>query len=104
MRQYQVFFVFLRVMVILQGVLILFKKQTRDSNIYVILDALSKISVGGFLYLFFLFHTIDGLEYGDTLVLQFAGILILLDVNYKDLLRVVRLYYPSLPKISLVEG
>ena len=104
MRQYHIFFVFLRVMVILQGVLILFKKQTRDSNIYVILDTLSKISVGGFLYLFFLFNTIDGLEYGDTLVLQFAGILILLDVNYNDLLRVLRLYYPKLPKISLIEG
>lgn len=90
-------------MVILQGLLILFKKQTRDSNLYVILDSISKISVGAFLYLFFLFHTIDGLEFGDTLVLQFAGILILLDVNYKELLRVLRLYYPRIPKIPLIE-
>lgn len=90
-------------MLILQGVLIFFKKQTRSSNIYVILDSISKLSVGAFLYLFFLFNKIDGFEYGDTLVLQFAGILILLDINYKDLLKALREYI-FIPRIPVLES
>ena len=90
-------------MLILQGILIFFKKQTRDSNVFIILDSLSKISVGAFLYLFFLFHKIDGFEYGDVLVLQFAGILILLDINYKQLFKAIRFYIPGFPKVPILE-
>lgn len=103
MRGYQTFFLFMRLMVILQVVLIIFKKQTRSSDIYVILEAVSKITVGAFLYLFFLLHPLDGLEYGDVLILQFAGILIMVDVNYPVLIGVLRKYIPFLPKIPFVE-
>jgi hypothetical protein len=104
MRGYQTFFLFMRLMVILQVVLIIFKKQTKSSDIYIILEAISKISVGGFLYLFFLLHPLEGLEYGDILILQFAGILIMVDVNYPEVIQVVRKYIPFLPKIPFVEG
>jgi hypothetical protein len=90
-------------MVILQVVLIIFKKQTRSSDIYIVLEAVSKLAVGGFLYLFFLLHPLEGLEYGDVLILQFAGILIMVDVNYPELIKVLRKYIPFLPKIPLVE-
>ncbi len=94
----------MRVMVILQAVLIVFKKQTKSSDVYIVLEAVSKISVGAFLYLFFFLHPIDGLEYGDVLILQFAGILIMVDVNYGELVGVIRKYLPFLPKIPLVEA
>jgi hypothetical protein len=90
-------------MVILQAVLILFKKQTKSSDVYIILEAISKLAVGVFLYLFFLLHPLEGLEYGDVLILQFAGILIMVDINYPELLGVLRKYMPFLPKIPFVE-
>ena len=90
-------------MLILQSILIFFKKQTRNSNTFIILDSISKLSVGAFLYLFFLFHKIDGFEYGDILVLQFAGILILLDINYIDLLKALREYI-YIPRIPVLES
>jgi hypothetical protein len=104
MKGYQTFFLFMRIMVILQVVLIIFKKQTKSSDIYIILEAVSKLSVGGFLYLFFLLHPLEGLEYGDVLILQFAGILIMVDVNYPELIKVLRKYIPFLPKIPIVEA
>jgi hypothetical protein len=104
MRGYQTFFLFMRLMVILQVVLIIFKKQTRSSDIYIVLEAVSKLAVGGFLYLFFLLHPLEGLEYGDVLILQFAGILIMVDVNYPELIKVLRKYIPFLPKIPIVEA
>ena len=103
MRGYQTFFLFMRLMVILQVVLIIFKKQTKSSDTYIILEAISKLAVGGFLYLFFLLHPLEGLEYGDVLILQFAGILIMVDVNYSEVIKVIRKYIPFFPKIPFVE-
>lgn len=103
MRGYQHFFLFIRLMVILQVVLVVFKKQTRSSDVYIILEAISKIAVGAFLYIFFLLHPLEGLEYGDVLILQFAGILIMVDVNYPEVIGVIRKYVPFLPKIPFVE-
>ena len=103
MRGYQNFFLFIRLMVILQVVLIVFKKQTKSSDVYIILEAISKLAVGSFLYLFFLLHPLEGLEYGDVLILQFAGILIMVDVNYSEVIGVIRKYVPFLPKIPFVE-
>ena len=95
MKGYHLFFIFLRVMVILQVVMIYFKKQTDSSDTYIMLEAISRVSVGLFLYLFFLLHPLPGLEYGDVLILQFAGILLLVDVNYSDVLGVIRKRYPN---------
>lgn len=94
----------MRVMVILQAVLIVFKKQTKSSDVYIVLESISKLSVGAFLYLFFLLHPLEGLEYGDVLILQFAGILIMVDINFPELIGVIRKYIPFLPKIPLVEA
>jgi hypothetical protein len=103
MKGYQKFFIFMRVMVILQGLIIVFKKQTKSSDVDILLEAVSKLSVGAFLYLFFFLHPIDGLEYGDVLILQFAGILIMIDVNYEELIGVIRKYLPFLPKVPYFE-
>ena len=95
MKGYQLFFIFLRVMVILQTLMVIFKKQTDSSDTYIILEAISRAAVGLFLYLFFLLHPLPGLEYGDVLILQFAGILLLVDINYKDVLGVIRKRFPN---------
>ena len=103
MKGYQWFFIFLRLMVISQVILIAFKKQTRSSDTYVILDAISRASVGLFLFIFFLvnyflLHQISDLELGDVLILQFAGILLLIDIDFKSVLRVIRKRYPNFLK------
>ena len=95
MKGYHLFFIFLRAMIILQVILIYFKKQTDSSDIYILLEAFSRVSVGLFLYLFFLLHPLPDLEYGDVLILQFAGILLLVDIDYKGVLGVIRKKYPK---------
>ena len=95
MKPYQWFFIFLRAMVILQVILIYFKKQSDNTDTYIILEAISKATVGIFLYLFFIFNPLSSLEYGDVLVLQFAGILLLVDIDYKSVITVIRKYYPN---------
>lgn len=82
-------------MVILQVILIIFKKQTKSSDIYIILEACSKAAIGLFLYFYFLLNPLPGLEFGDVLILQFAGILLLVDINYGDVLGVIRKRFPN---------
>ena len=95
MKGYQWFFIFLRAMVILQVILIFFKKQATTSDTYIILDAISRATVGLFLYIFFLLKPMPDLEHGDVLILQFAGILLLVDIDFKSLLTVIRKRYPK---------
>ena len=69
-------------------------------NLYIILDAISKASVGLFLFIFFLvnhffLHQLSELELGDVLILQFAGILLLVDIDYKNVLKVIRKRFPK---------
>lgn len=82
-------------MVILQVILIFFKKQTDSSDTYIILESISRACVGLFLYIFFLLNPLPDLEYGDVLILQFAGILLLVDIDYKSVIKVIRKKYPK---------
>jgi hypothetical protein len=87
--------------------MVIFKKQTDNSDTYILLEAISRAAVGLFLYLFFLLHPLPGLEYGDVLILQFAGILLLVDINYNDVLGVIRKRYPNFLhfiKLNSVKG
>lgn len=82
-------------MIIAQVILIFFKKQTRSSDTFIILDAISRATVGSFLYIFFLLNPLSDLEHGDVLILQFAGILLLVDIDYKAVVKVIRKKYPK---------
>jgi len=95
MKGYQWFFIFLRLMVILQVIMVFFKKQTNSSDTYIILDAISRATVGLFLYIFFLLNPMPDLEHGDVLILQFAGILLLVDIDFKSVIGVIRKKYPK---------
>ena len=98
MKIYQVFFVVLRILVILQVILVLLKKNIINPDIKIIIDTILKLGIGGFLYIFFLFNTIPGIEYWDAYILQFAGLVIILDIDYNKLLNVISKLSPTLSK------
>jgi hypothetical protein len=98
MKIYQVFFVILRILVILQVILVLLKKNVINPDIKIIIDAILKLGIGGFLYIFFFFNTIRGIEYWDAYILQFAGIVIILDIDYKKVLNAISRLSPTLYK------
>jgi len=104
MKRYQSFFFILRVLVILQLILVIFKKKIVNPDIKVVIDTVLKLGMGGFLYLFFTFHKIPEIEYWDAFILQFAGLIILLDINYGNILKVIEKYSPFLAgKLSFLK-
>ena len=85
MKYYQVFFVMLRILVIIQIALVIFKKQHLSPELKTIIDSILKLSIGAFIIVFFYFNNV-GLDAWDVYILQFSGIVIMVDVDYESLL------------------
>ena len=103
MKGYHLYFIILKIIVLVQLVLVFLKKQTEDSDMYVITDTIFKISIALYLFLFFIIYSFPGLESGDVVILRFSGVVLLYDIDYTGLLRVMRKYIPSLPKVPYLE-
>ena len=93
MKYYQVFFVMLRILVIIQIALVIFKKQHLSPELKTIIDSVLKLSIGAFIIVFFYFNNV-GLDAWDVYILQFSGIVIMVDVDYDSLLKIVGRYFP----------
>ena len=84
--------------------LVVLKKQTTDSKLYIISDTIFKISIALYLFIFFIVNNFPGLDFEDTILLRFAGIILLYDIDYSGLIKIVREYYPGLPKVTFLEA
>ena len=83
--------------------LVFFKKQTDDSDIYILTDTVFKLSVALYLFIFFMIYSFPGLEYEDTIILRFSGAVLLYDINYSGLLAIMRKHIPGIPKVPYLE-
>ena len=99
MKAYHIYFIFIKVLIITQIIAILFKKQTKDSDMFIISDTVFKLSAGLYLSLFFLIQPLPGLDFGDMLILRFSGLIILFDINYTECKRIIAKYSPWLSNI-----
>ena len=104
MKGYHIYFILLKIIVGIQVVLVFLKKTTEDSEIYIVTDTIFKISVALYLFLFFIINSFPGLEFEDTIILRFSGMILLYDIDYSGLIRVIRKYFPSLPRLPYLEN
>ena len=95
MKYYQYFFIVLRVLVILQTVLVLSGKFVSEPRIKLIIDSFVKLGIGSFLYFFFL-NEIPGLDPWDAFIIRFAGVVLMLNIDFGGLLEIVATYSPKL--------
>jgi hypothetical protein len=105
MKAYQIYFIFLKILIVCQIIMVFLKKQTKNSDVYIITDTAFKLSAGLYLILFFLIHHFPGLEFEDTVILRFSGVIILFDIDYTGFLKVFAKYSPWLSKkLSFLEA
>jgi len=104
MKAYHIYFILLKVIIFIQMALVVLKKQTTDSKLYIVTDTIFKISVALYLFLFFILNKFPGLEFEDTILLRFAGVILLYDIDYSGLIKIVRGYYPGLPRVPFLEA
>jgi hypothetical protein len=87
----------LRIIVFIQIALVIFKKQHLSPELKTIIDSILKLSIGTFIIVFFYFNNV-GLDAWDVYILQFSGIVIMVDVDYESLLEIVGRYFPAISK------
>lgn len=83
-------------MVILQTVLVLSGKFSTEPHTKLVIDSLVKLGIGGFLFLFFLLNEIPGIDPWDAFIIRFAGVVLMLNIDFGGLLDILSIYSPSL--------
>ena len=89
MKAYALYFVFLKLIVVLQLVLIFLKKQSEESSVFIISNVIFKISLALFLVLFFIFNDIPGINNWDKIIIYYAGVFLLYDSMFLDIPKVL---------------
>lgn len=69
--------------------MIIFKILPADSPWTLIDESFFKICIGSFLGFYFLFSTTTGLDFGDRILISIAGFVILADVDWMGLYRLM---------------
>ena len=88
MRAYVVFFFTMKIVLLIQFVLILFKKQTKNSKIYILTEIIFKTTL--FLFIeWFTFHNNFGIDFDDKLIISFGGGLLFYDACFNDAPRLI---------------
>ena len=96
MKYYQYFFIIIRSLVILQTVLVLSGKFTSEPHTKLVIDSLVKLGIGAFLFFFFLLNEIPGIDPWDAFIIRFAGVVLMLNIDFGGLLDMLAIYSPSL--------
>lgn len=85
MKRYHMYFIFLKLLLILQTVLIVFQLENPNKLSYMAGDIIFKVSLGLFLMIFFTFSELPGMDFYDKLIASFAGTLLTFDAVYVSL-------------------
>jgi hypothetical protein len=95
MKLYHVFFLILKIAILVQFVLVLLNRAKLNSKAYLITEILFKTSLGIFIEYMMFWHHTKGLDFEDRLILSFAGWLLLADAYLKDLPALIEIFRTS---------
>lgn len=84
MKAYVIFFLILKLAILIQFMLIITNKQTTDSRIYIFTEILFKTALFLFIEIFMFHRMIEGLSFEDKFIISFAGGLLLYDAVIND--------------------
>jgi hypothetical protein len=87
MKLYQVYFFFLKAIVLLQVILTAADFKVKDSPLFAIVDTIFKISLGLFLGIYFWLFTPKGLDWEDGFIVSIGGFLILTEIEFEPLIK-----------------
>lgn len=92
MKGYHIFFVILKVIILVQFILIIANKESVDSKVYIITEIVFKTCLAIFIEIFMFHAHIDGLMLEDRVIISFAGGLLLFDAWFNDFPKLLKQY------------
>ena len=85
MKWYQIYFFFLKFVVLAQIILLSLGFKVAESPVFAVVDAVFKISLGLFVGIYFWLFTPKGLDWEDGIILSIGGFIILTDIQFEPL-------------------
>jgi len=92
MKGYHYYFLILKLAIVLQFILVFFKKESFNSRTYLVTEIIFKLSLGIFIEIFILHTTISDILFEDKVVISFAGGLLMYDAIIHDLPKLLKDY------------
>ena len=87
MKLYQIYFFTLKIIILIMLILGSLKIIPKNTKFFIIVELLFKISLSIFLIFYIGSHKRDQLDKDDRLIIMGSGIVILLLINYKKILK-----------------
>ena len=84
MKKYHIFFLLIKIALLIQYGLILINKQTMNSRIYLLTGIIFKTALSVFIQIFMLHGASSCLAFEDRIIISFAGGLLLFDAWFND--------------------
>ena len=81
MKLYHIFFLCLKIAIIVQFALILLNKESNDDKVYLFTEIIFKLSLGLFIEYLMFHETIPGLMFEDKVIISFAAGLLMFEVS-----------------------
>jgi len=88
MQYYQIYFFFLKIVVLAQVVMTVLGFEVAKSPVFAVVDTVFKISLGLFLGIYFWLFRPKGLNWEDGIIISVGGFLILTEIRFKPLLEI----------------
>ena len=87
MKGYQLYFFFLKTIILIQLVFVTLGFEVAKSPVFAIVDTIFKISLGLFLGIYFWLFTPRGLDWEDGIIVSIGGFLILAEIQFQPLIQ-----------------
>jgi len=97
MLHYHIYFIFLKIILWVQFVLILAQKESVNSIYYIIFDVIFNLSLGLFLFVFFIAEKFRDIDYYDKFIVSAAGSFLIFNVMTGSFPRLLSRFNVQLP-------
>jgi len=101
---FDVYLFLLKIVISVQFMLILLKKQSITSIEFLISEMIFKLSLGVFLMIFFWLNKISEIRSSDKIIIGFAGVLLIYDAVHINLPRVLEFYGIQFKPLELIHS
>ena len=104
MNAFDIYMILLKIVVSVQFMLILLKKQSITSVEFLISEMIFKLSLGGFLMIFFWLNKISEIRGSDKVIIGFAGVVLIYDAIHINLPNILENYGIKFKPLEFIHG
>lgn len=92
MKAYHIFFLMLKIAIVIQFFLVLANRESVDSTVYLVTEIIFKTTIGIFIDICLFHRQIDGLLLEDKIIISFGGALLIFDAWFNDVPMLLQKY------------